>query len=147
MGSPFWIYAWNLWMIRQQKSKGGTPWKPEIKNCPRSMKLAGHQPMVHSISHSEFRQNRSMGTSKTAGWSVRSIFLPDSLKWGMYFFRWANFFMMNPIWSLRMYSRVNCESFSLLSGQTKKLSKFEVRDEFLQVDKIFLRSTLYRVYV
>ena len=44
------------------------------------MKLAGQQPMIHPILHNEFHQNRSMGTSKTAGWSVISIFLPDPLK-------------------------------------------------------------------
>ena len=54
--------------------KGGTPWKSKIKICPRSMKLAVHQPMTKLILHTKFHQNRKiMGL-----WAAPGLYVMES---------------------------------------------------------------------
>ena len=55
---------------------------------------------------------------------------------GRILFVGENFFYGQP-YVLAMYRRVNCESFSLLAHQTKKLSNFEVRDGFCSLVRNF----------
>ena len=57
------------------------------------MKLVVHQPIVNPMSHTEFRQNRTMGTSKTSQWSVIADYLPDPLAPKMHFFLFKHYLL------------------------------------------------------
>ena len=86
-------------------------------------------------------------TKKLSKFEVRDQFCQQyKMPGGTNFFRGTKFFY-GPPYVESIYSRVKCESFSLLAGQTKKLSNFEVRDKFFQGPKIFLRAILWRVHI
>ena len=79
------------------KSKGGTPWKSEIKSCPRSTKLAVHQPMAKPILHTKFHQNRTMGLR-----SAPALYIVESKgsdPFAHVLWAWKNwFFILLIIW-------------------------------------------------
>ena len=97
-----------------KKSKGGTPWKSEIKSCPRSTKFAVNQPMANLILHTKFHQNRIMRFKSAPGvylveswWSLPLEFeiIVDFLGvfsdryWFEFFWVYTRNSFKKPLWS------------------------------------------------